>query len=165
MANLTTGEKIAGISGLALILIMFIFNWFSIDTGGLGDGGANAWDSMELIRFIILLAALAGIGLAVAAATQSDVNLPVAASAITAGLGILAVVLIAYRIIDPPEPDLGGLGIDLEINRSIGVFLGLIAAGGVAFGGWRAMEEEGTSFSGQAGGYQDPPPPAAPPAA
>ena len=48
-----------------------------------------------MIRFILFLAAIAGIALAVVAASQSRPDLPVALSAITAGLGILAVVLVA----------------------------------------------------------------------
>lgn len=165
VSTLRTGEKIAGVSGLALLLIMFIFDWFTVDAGGFSFGG-NAWDTMELIRFILFLAAASGIALAVIAATQSQVNLPVALSAITAGLGGLSVLLVLFRIISPPD---GGAGDLIDVGRGIGVFLGLIAAGGVAFGGWTAMSEEGTSFGDQAdrfqGGGSPPPPPPAGPAA
>jgi len=146
------GEKIAGASGIALLLIMFIFGWFSYGEGAFSASG-NAWETMELIRFIILLAALAGIALAVVSATQTQVNMPVALSAITAALGILAVLLIIFRIISPPDFGLGDIadsvGQDFEVGRAIGVFLGLIAAAGVAYGGWTAMQEEGTSFTDQ----------------
>ena len=169
MENLRTGEKIAGASGVALLLIMFIFDWFSYGEGAFEAGG-NAWDTMELIRFILLLAALAGIGLAVMAATQSQVDMPIAMSALAAGLGGLAVLLVAFRIISPPDFGIGdAFGEDFDVGRSIGVFLGLIASAGVAYGGWTAMQEEGTSFGGQAdrlGGGGDappPPPPADPP--
>ncbi|MEO8092472.1 MAG: hypothetical protein ABI726_07185 [bacterium] len=174
VSKLSTGEKIAGISGVALLLIMFIFNWFSYGEGPLA-GGLNAWDSMDLIRFILFLAAISGIALAATAASQSNVDLPVALSAITAGLGILAVVLVIFRIISPPDFGLGDVaeafgGANVDVGRSIGVFLGLIAAGGVAYGGWAAMQEEGSSMSGPAdrvGGGDDapsPPPPPPPPA-
>ncbi len=166
MENLRTGEKIAGASGIALLLIMFIFDWFTVDAGGFSFGG-NAWDTMDLIRFILLLAALAGIALAVISATQSNVNMPVATSALAAGLGGLGVVLVLLRIISPPD---GGAGDLIDVGRGIGVFLGLIAVGGVAYGGYTAMQEEGTSFSDQADRLQGgddsppPPPPPAPPA-
>ncbi|MDQ3573295.1 MAG: hypothetical protein M3383_10630 [Actinomycetota bacterium] len=166
MENLRTGEKIAGASGVALLLIMFIFDWFTVDAGGGFTFGGNAWDTMELIRFILLLAALAGIALAVISATQSDVTMPVALSAITAGLGALGVLLVLFRILSPPD---GGAGDLIDVGRAIGVFLGLIAVAGVTYGGYRAMQEEGTSFSDQADRMQgrgdQPPPPAAPPAA
>ena len=159
--RLRTGEKIAGASGVALLLIMFIFDWFTVDAGPVSVGG-NAWDTMELIRFVILLAALAGIALAVISATQTQVNLPVAMSAITAGLAGLATILILFRIISPPD---GGAGDLIDIGRGIGVFLGLIAAAALTYGGWTAMQEEGTSFSDQRDrlGGDDPPPPSQPP--
>ena len=60
---------------------------------------------------------------------RPSVNTPVAISAITAGLGILSVLLILFRIIDPPSsgdiPD----GFDISISRKIGVFLGLHRSG------------------------------------
>ncbi len=157
--NLRTGEKIAGASGIALLLIMFIFDWFTVDIGLGASVGGNAWDTMELIRFILFLAALAGIGLAAMSATQSQVNMPIALSALAAGLGGLSVLLVLFRIISPPD---GGAGDLIDVGRGIGVFLGLIASAGVAYGGWTAMQEEGTSFSDQAdrfqGGGGSPPP-------
>ena len=38
----------------------------------------------------------------------------------------------------------------VDTNTNVGVFLGLIAAIGVTFGGWLAMQEEGTSFADEA---------------
>ena len=152
--NLSTGEKVAAASGAVLLLLMFVLDWFSVeDTGDLG--GLNAWQSFGLIDLVLLLAALAGIALAIVAGTRSTVNLPVALSAITAGLGILSVALIIFRIIVTPEFSAGGFG-DIETDRSIGVFLGLLAAAGIAYGGWTAMQEEGTSFSDQSDRLQGP---------
>ena len=166
VSRLNQGEKLAGAAGIALLLVMFIFTWFSFDVP-FGDAGFNAWESFGLIDLILFVAAVAGITLAVVAASQSKVDLPVALSAITAGLGILAVVLIVFRILSPPDFGAGGFGVDVDADRGIGVFLGLIAAIGIAAGGWMAMQEEGTSFGDQAhrggGGDEPPPPPAAPP--
>lgn len=179
--RLGRGELIAAVSAIALLLIMFIFSWFGVG-GDLGDQasaageetGANAWEVFSLIDIVLFITILVAVGLAVMTANAQSVNLPVAASALTAGLGILSVVLILFRIIFPPGPDVPA-GFEIEITRSIGVFLGLIAAGGIAYGGWKAMQEEGTSFSGEAdrvqnrggdqpprstGGGTPPPPPA-----
>lgn len=146
--RLSPGEKVAGASGVALILIMFIFDWFGVE-----GFGANAWEVFGLIDLILFVTAAAAIALAVMSANSSSVNLPVAPSAIVAGLGILSAVLVAYRIIDPPgggAASVGGISIEVEIGRSIGVFLGLFATAGIAYGGWTAMQEEGTSFGEQA---------------
>ena len=172
--RLGTGEKIAGASGIALILIMFIFKWFGLKAGVGGftvEGSRNAWGSYGFIDIVLFITVVAAVGLAALKASDSDVGLPVAGSAIVAGLGILSVVLIIISIISPPDfgANLSGTGIDH--TRKIGVWLGLIAAIGVAYGGFRAMQEEGTSFGDQAnrvGGGGSPPaggPPPPPPTA
>jgi hypothetical protein len=170
--RLGRGEMIAAISGAALFIIMFL-PWFGLG-GELGDAfnqaqdlglapdvdtTANAWQSFGFIDIVLFVTVVVAVAFGVAAAMARDVALPVAASAITSGLGILSVVLIAYRLIDTPS----------DSSRKIGVFLGLIAAIGVAYGGYVGMQEEGTSFGDQAqglggGGESPPPPPANPPA-
>jgi hypothetical protein len=167
------GALIAGISGAALFIIMF-FSWFgapdaqivtpagSVDITGLAEASgvdttANAWQSFDFIDIVLLVTVIVAVGLAVMSAAGSSVNLPVAASALTAGLGILATLLVLYRIIDPPS----------DATREFGVFLGLIACAGVAAGGWLAMQEEGTTFGGEVdrfgGGPSDPGAPPPPP--
>jgi hypothetical protein len=172
------GALIAGIAGAALFIIMFL-PWFGIG-GELGeqieqaqqiaeefgvagaeeaDTNANAWESFDFIDLVLLVTVIVAVGLAVMSAMGSSVNLPVAASALTAGIGIIATLLVLYRIIDPPE----------SADREYGVFLGLIACAGVAVGGWLSMQEEGTTFTGERdrlsdryggpGGPGGPPPP------
>ena len=71
--------------------------------------------------------------------------------------------MILFRIVSPPD-----LGIDdFEADPSVGVFLGFLAALGVAAGGWMAMREEGTSYraTGTGAGTAPPPPPPPPPPA
>ena len=98
---------------------------------------------------MLLAAVIVSVGLLVMSAMGTSVNLPVAASAITAGIGALATLLVLYRIVDPPG----------DADREFGVFLGLLASAGITIGGWLSMQEEGTSFSdlgGGGGGYSDP---------
>jgi hypothetical protein len=177
-SRVRTGELIAGVSGIALFVFMF-FSWFGVDSPGeiqvpggfqLGvEGSVDAWEAFDFIDIVLLLAVVGGVGLMVLAAAQSNVQLPVAASAIAAGLGILATLLVLYRVIDPPDIVEG-----LDTTRKVGVFLGLIASAGIAIGGWMAMQEEGTSFGGEAdrlgggrgpdaGEPPSPPPPPPPP--
>jgi len=171
-SRLRLGELIAGASGALLLIVMFL-DWFggSIDTpvGSVDlDIGVNAWQSFSFIDMLLFLAAIAAIGAAIITATQRSVALPVAASVIVTALGILATLLVLYRLLDPP----GGLG------REFGVFLGLLTSAGIALGGYMAMKDEGTSFSdaanqvqgggnrpGGGGSAPQPTTPAAPPAA
>jgi hypothetical protein len=145
-SRVRAGELLAGISGGALFIVMFL-KWFSVPgvggdiAGAFGvDTSISAWQAFDFIDIVLFLAVIAGVGLMVLAATQSNVQLPVAASALTAGLGILGTLFVLYRVIDPPS----------GLDRSYGLFLGLIAVAGIAFGGWIAMQEEGTSFGGEA---------------
>ena len=161
--RLTQGEKIAGVSGIALLLIMFIFDWFGLKadvSGFTAEGSRNAWGSYGFIDIVLFITVAAAIGLALITASQAEVGLPVAASAVVAGLGILSVVLIIISIINPPEWSIAGVDIGdvpgADVTRKIGVWLGLIAAIGVAYGGWRAMQEEGTSFGDQADRFREP---------
>lgn len=166
--RLGRGEKIAAVSAIALLLIMWIFSWFGFDAPGVD--GANAWESFGLIDLILFITVVAAIGLAAMRANAQSVDTPISPAAIVAGLGILSVVLVLFRIISPPDFGLGEL-LELsgdEVTRKIGVFLGLIAAAGIAYGGYEAMQEEGTSFAGERDRLQtrdDAPPPPPPPAA
>ena len=79
------------------------------------------------------------ITLAVLTATSRTVALPVAASAITAALGIGAVVMVLLRMLFQPGPN-------NLIDLKFGIVLALIASLIVAYGGWESMREEGTTF-------------------
>jgi len=146
VSRLRTGEVIAGISGAALFVVMFL-PWFGapgavaeLVEGAGGNTTVNAWQAFDFIDIVLMLAVISGVGLAVLAAAQSNVQLPVAASAITAGIGILGAVFAIYRVLDPIQ----------EADREIGLYLGLIAVIGIAVGGWLAMQEEGTTFGSEA---------------
>jgi hypothetical protein len=159
--RLTQGEKVAGLSGVALLLIMFIFKWFGIESSGIAvpDFGVvvgesevtrNAWGSYGFFDIVLFIAAVAAVGLVLISASEGEVGLPVAASAVVAGLGILSVVLIVISIISPPNFADVDLPEGIDQTRKLGVWLGLLAAIGVAYGGWSAMQEEGTSFGDEA---------------
>jgi hypothetical protein len=162
LTRLTQGEKIAAVSGIALILIMFIFKWFGLKVGVTGfgsvEGSRNAWGSYGFIDIVLFITVVAAVGLAAIKASEAEAGLPVAASAIVAGLGALSVVLIIISIISPPDFGAGDIS-GVDHTRKIGVWLGLIAAIGIAYGGWRAMQEEGTSFGGEADRFRGPPDP------
>ena len=135
-STVRAGELLAGISGAVLFIVMFL-PWFGPEVG---DQTVSAWEAFDFIDIVLFLAVIAAVGLVVLAAAQSSVQLPVAASAITAGLGILGTLFVVYRVIEPVD----------DATRKYGLFLGLIAVAGIALGGWVAMQEEGTSLGGEA---------------
>jgi hypothetical protein len=137
--RLTMGEKIAGAAAIVLLISMW-FAWFGFDNPGeaLGIGGSitlNAWQSFDFIDLILFVTVLVTVGSVAAKASDALVDFPF--NPVVAVLGGLCVLLVLYRVIDPPYGS----------DREWGVFLGLILTALVAYGGYRAMEEEGSSFA------------------
>jgi hypothetical protein len=159
-SKLSIGDQIAAVSGVVLLISLFL-PWYGVDVNiagiAAGSASASAWEALDFIDILLFLVALVAIGVPVAKATGSlpaDVPGPL----LVLVAGGLAVLLVLFRIVDLPTPDLGG-GIDF--SRKWGIFLGLIAAVGVAYGGWRANEEAPVT---SASAPSPPPPPPAPPA-
>lgn len=78
-------------------------------------------------------AGAAAISVGVVVVLRLSVSYPVAGSSVAGALGVVALVLVVIRLIDPP-----GSG---DIDRKIGAWLGLIATLGIAWGGWLGMQE------------------------
>ncbi|HET9677334.1 MAG TPA: hypothetical protein VFP21_07520 [Solirubrobacterales bacterium] len=171
--KLSTGEKIAGVSAILLFIFTF-FDWFTVSaSNGLVrvSVGGSAWDALDVIPIILLIAIVAAVGVAVVRLTDADFEPTISMNSVVAILGGISVLLILYRIISPP--DSGFTGVD--VSPALGIFLGLIAAAGITYGGYRAMQEEGASFGeigdrlgsggrgGPGGSGPTPPPPPPPP--
>ncbi len=145
LSKLRTGELVAAVGGLVLLFSLLFLNWYGgFPVGGFAESGElGAWDDQgffgTIANLIILAAALVAIGLAVITATSRTVALPMASSAITAGFGIAAVVLILGRMLMQPGPN-------GSVDLKFGIYLALVGAAAIAWGGWRAMRDEGTSI-------------------
>lgn len=150
--KLSTGEKLSAVSALLLFVFMF-FDWFGVEVSGVpgfgGDvsgAGGSAWDALDVIPIFLMLAIVAAIGVAVVRLTDADLEPPVSMNAIVAALGGLAVLLILYRIVDQPGGGGDFSGVEVDVTLKIGIFLAFAAAVGIAYGGYRAMQEEGMTF-------------------
>ena len=154
---------VAAASGAVLIFVMFVFDWFGYD--GVG-GGASAWEWMSFLDIVLFLCALVAIALAVMRANGSVPVMPWPPGMVVASAGVLATVIILFRIIVPgdgPLDELAGIaGVDPDATRKIGAFIGLIAAGAMAYGGYAAMNERASGVAPPAGGTGEPPPPPPP---
>lgn len=144
-SRISFGEMVAGASGFALFIFMF-FPWYGVEFEGFGDvpsGNLSAWQSFGFIDIILFIVVLLAVGMAVArAAGAMPSELPAPAGTIVAAAGALALLLILFRLISAPDPSETGDAIDL--SRKVGIFLGLIAAAGITFGGYTATNERTT---------------------
>jgi hypothetical protein len=142
-----SGATIAGVSGLALLVSMFL-PWF----GGSDEAGrvdetfevtrqletagvaltVNAWEAFSAIDFVLLAAALAALCVGLATAMDVAERYRVLARRLALGLGLLAAALILYRVGDPAPG---------QATEESGLFLGLAAAAGIAYGALRSMRE------------------------
>jgi hypothetical protein len=138
-SRVRTGEIVAGIGGLALFVFLF-FDWFSGGaelTGTPGDlslsqPGISGWDALtDLPGFLIILSGVSGIALICLAAAGQRVNIPVRRGTVTALLGVLAILLILWRMV-AGSPTL-----------KVGIFLGLAAAIAITVGALMALAEDG----------------------
>lgn len=175
--RLSIGEKVSAVSAILLFVFMF-FDWFGVEISGPGGttsfpeaGGGSAWDALDFIPIVLLAVVIVTLVAAGLRLAEADFEPPVPANAVIAVLGGLAVLLILFRIAFPPSfGEFGGISVDA--TRQLGIFLGLLAAIGIGYGGYKAMEEEGLTFSDVAddlsggrrggGGGHPPAPPSAP---
>jgi outer membrane biosynthesis protein TonB len=142
-SKLGVGEIIAGISGLALFVFMFL-PWYGVDSvGGFGVSGADAsaWEAFSFIDILLFLVAVVVVGLVIVQMAESTPDMPVPPAQILTIAGVVALVLILFRLVFAPDFNTEGLDVDVDLGRKIGIFLGLIAAAGITYGGWRAMQE------------------------
>jgi hypothetical protein len=168
--KLNAGEKIAGVSAVLLFIFMF-FDWFGVEVAGsaVPESGFNAWDALDFIPIVLVVTIVVALINVFLRISDSEYEPPISMNVAVTVLGGISVLLILFRVISPPDfGTLGGISFDASLE--FGIFLGLISAAGIAFGGYKAMQEEGSSFSGTAdklsgggSGSSPPPPPSSTP--
>lgn len=146
-SRLRSGELIAGVSAVLLFIFMFL-SWYGlkVNTGGPGRNVSyDAWDAFSVIDLFLLLTVIVALALVVTQAMRRSPAIPVSLSVITTTLAGLSVLLILFRMIDPPGiVDVpAGLGAHLDRTLDIGIYLGLAASLGILYGGYRSMRVEG----------------------
>jgi hypothetical protein len=120
------GEAVAGIAGVILVVSLFL-DWFE------GAGvSLSAWEAFDVADVILFAAGLAGVLVALLAASQSKSDLPVAGAALTMVAGAVATVLVVYRELNPVG----------DLDQAGSMLVGLVGALGVAVGAWLAIRVE-----------------------
>jgi hypothetical protein len=85
------------------------------------------------VRWLLLVTALVALALAYFQAAERAPAIPVTLSVITTVLGGLSALTLIARVIHTPGN---------HLDRRAGVYLGLAAAIGIAYGGFRSLREE-----------------------
>lgn len=148
LGRLNGGEWLAGVSGVLLFVFMF-FNWFGVklvNTSNLlfaiqGNGAEeNAWEALDYIPILLVIAIFATLVLTALCFADVFPERRLRINCAVAILGLASMGLILFRIIDPPvfyvEPTITSEG-----AIQLPIFLALVTAAGIAFGGCLAMWE------------------------
>jgi len=147
LGRLRTGEAIYLAAAILLFVLMF-FDWYGVTWKGNTEGivtavaGGDAWQTLEVLPPFLMLTIAVTVGAALLRVSGSDWKPAIPPAAAVCALGLLAALGILGRLVSPP--DLGGEVIAYSVDLELGIFLALAAALGIAYGGWRAMADEGT---------------------
>jgi hypothetical protein len=134
------GETIAGLSGFVLLASLFM-PWFSQSATVLlptqtaisaQQGTFDAWQSFSSIDVILFLVAAMAF---VAAFSAAPPALVVAVG------GVVALLLIVFRLLDPPTPAFDVSVGTLDVGREFGILFALLAALGITVGSYKALVE------------------------
>jgi hypothetical protein len=127
LRRLRHGEILAGLGAVALVVLLFVLPWYGTSHGG----GTDGWSAMPILRWLVVLAAVSGLMLALLQAACSSPALPVTASVIATVLGGLSTLVLVVRVFT-------GSG-----DPKLAAFLGLAASAALTSGGWMSMRQEG----------------------
>jgi hypothetical protein len=132
LRRLRAGEWIAGLSGAALAIDLFL-PWYGAEGT---SATATAWQAFSVNDAILMFVALFAVGLWTATVTQQTTAVPNAFASLTALFGIVATLLVVIRLLSAP-----GEG---DLTREYGAWLGLVACLGIVLGAIQAMRNEST---------------------
>lgn len=159
LRRLSQGERIATVSALLLLAFTFL-DWYGFSVSVYGASfsySGSAWDLLEVIPILLVVGIAGTLLMAMFKLAEEEVELAIDGPRIIAVLGAASFALILYRLIE--RPIIGSGSNSVEASPQVGIFLALLAAAGVAFGGWRAMREgdfwRSTAKRGPAGGDGD----------
>jgi hypothetical protein len=153
--RLRRADRIVGIGGIAFFIFLYLFKWYGFSSNVPSIAGlnvntnisANGWHTFTNSRWIWLLTIIVALASVVLVATQRRLELPIQAGVIVAALGALSAVLIFYRIVHHPSASASFGSFHASVGIKIGIWLGLIAALVITYGGYVQMHEEGTSLA------------------
>jgi hypothetical protein len=135
LRRLRAGEWITAISGIALLVSLFL-PWYGADELDTSSG----FESLAVLDILLALIAAASVALLLITAGQRLPAVPLAFSVFVCLSGALAVLLVLIRVLDLPG----------DANaREWGLWLGLAGALGIVIGSLVAMRDERPSRPGR----------------
>jgi hypothetical protein len=155
ISRLRRADGIVGVSAIAFFIFLFFFEWLGGSTSssiaGVGSVSSNGWRSFPASSWIWLITIIVALGSIVLVADGRRLETPLQPGVIVLGLGALSSALILFRIIHHPSAGasavVGLTHLSYSYGLKIGIWLGLLAAVGIAYGGYLQLRARDGSTS------------------
>lgn len=138
------GEWLAGVSGVVLLVSLFL-DWYSPIVG---TDKFTGWEAFDVIDLVLALAAIWAVALAFMTALDRSQAVPTAMSALLTYVGLLALALVVYRVVSPPDNLISPTGgrptgyiPSGDPDRLAGMWIGLAATAGVLAGALASLRD------------------------
>jgi len=133
------GELTSALSAVALLVVTFATKWYGIvalphsaDRSGI-QGATSAWTQLTLARWLILASAIVTAGSVALHISQRTHGSQTDTSMVVTAVGTVTAAVLGYRVlINMPAPH-------SVIDAKLGAYLGVVAATGIALGGYESM--------------------------
>ena len=141
VGRMRRGELVAAGGAVLLLVALFALPAFAVRSGGTlavtGRAGMSldGWQALTSTRWVLLITIVACVALVVLAVSQRAPAVPVTVALVSCLLGDLSSLLLLYRLIDHPG-----------LTARSGIYLGLVGALAIGYGGYRTLRTEGSSF-------------------
>jgi hypothetical protein len=136
---LSRERRIAAIAAIALLVTMFL-PWYQLESARKNAPpyihNINAFGDVSFVEAAVFLVAAGVLALLFARAEDREFNMPGGDGTIITIAGGWAAVLIFYRVFDRPD------GHGYPVGIQWGFFLAFVAAGSLAYAGWRIRAGE-----------------------
>jgi hypothetical protein len=131
-------QRLAAAASLGLLITMF-FPWYGLQslnrkTGEIHSHSINAFGDVSFVEAAVFLVAAGVIVLLFARAERRAFHLPGGDGTVVTAAGGWAALLIFYRVFDRPD------GAGYPVGIEWGFFLAFVAAGSLAYAGWRIRQ-------------------------
>lgn len=141
--RLRQGALISAGSALVLLVVMFATKWYGVDeipgrvaTRTQVTHATNAWHSLSIVRWLMLVTIVVAVGTVLLHGSQRSHGSKTNTGALVAILGSITAAVLIYRVlIDLPSA--GSV-----VDQKFGAIIGVVAAIGIAIGGYESMLEE-----------------------
>jgi hypothetical protein len=156
-----TGELASAAGAVLLLVLMFATAWYGVDrppgkaSGAERTSAADAWNSLPVLRWLMMLTIIVAIGSLVLHITQRSHGVNTDTAGTVTLLGFVTALLVAYRVlIDLPSSS-------SIVDQKLGAYLGMLATFGIALGGYHALRASRTGPAAAPPSPKRPPPPVA----